>query len=257
MCTKYIKILTVNDTGSIANVRQEETGSFRAGASISLGFKIIFVCFVIWGAISYNKRISTHLCYRCYYKQPMICKCMCRHTWMSFPRPSQSRLWQWHFYWGDAQSIYWLGHQMPWLRLFTVSLSSPWKCQAITQFYFKFSLNFLSFAFKKCCYLWSKQEVHSHTKWKPSMRPPFGKSLDITPGHVNILTIPFHCNFYKDTVPDLCSFCSQNLMIMWYFFSLPVHPFSHARDIRHVNLSLQFIYYKTQLITYWHSTNII
>jgi hypothetical protein len=56
MCTKYIKILTVNDTGSIVNVRREDTESFQAGVSISLGFKIIFVCFVMCGAISCNKR---------------------------------------------------------------------------------------------------------------------------------------------------------------------------------------------------------
>ena len=56
MCTKYIKILTVNDTGSIANVRREDAESFQAGFSISLGFKITFVCFVMRGAISYNKK---------------------------------------------------------------------------------------------------------------------------------------------------------------------------------------------------------
>jgi hypothetical protein len=55
-CTKYIKILTVNDTGSIANVRREDTGSIQAGVSISLDFKIIFVCFVMCGVISYNKK---------------------------------------------------------------------------------------------------------------------------------------------------------------------------------------------------------
>ena len=56
MCRKYIKILTVNDTGSIANVRREDTGSFQVGVSISLGFKITFVCFVMCGVISYNKK---------------------------------------------------------------------------------------------------------------------------------------------------------------------------------------------------------
>jgi hypothetical protein len=58
MSIKYIKILTVNDTGSIANVRREDTGSFQAGVSISLGFKTTFVCFVMCGAISYNKKLA-------------------------------------------------------------------------------------------------------------------------------------------------------------------------------------------------------
>jgi hypothetical protein len=35
---------------------REDTGSFQAGVSISLGFKTTFVCFVMWGAISYNKK---------------------------------------------------------------------------------------------------------------------------------------------------------------------------------------------------------
>jgi len=32
-----------------------------------------------------------------------------------------------------------------------------------------------------------------------------------------------------------------------------VHPLSHIYNIGHVNLNLQFIYYKTQLIIYAHT----
>jgi hypothetical protein len=111
---------------------------------------------------------------------------------------------------------YWLGHQVSWLRMFKVLLSSPCRCQTVTQFYFKFSLN-LHFRLKNADIAGLNSELipiqnESH-QW--------GFHLA---SHLILfrwtLTLPFHCNFWKDTVPDLRNFCSQNLMTVWYFFSL-------------------------------------